>query len=64
MIFNQETALRWLIETARYARQQRLDAGRWLLALDPQWYALALAYVTERQVHAIAALVWSSRPML
>lgn len=64
MILDQRTALLWLIETARYARAQGVSGRAWLDHLDPQWFALAMAYVDEKQVCAIRELTWSHTPFL
>lgn len=64
MIFNQETALRWLIHSARHARHEGRSGLGWLQHIDRYSYSLARAYVSDKQIRAIQALVWARNPML
>ncbi len=64
MIFNEETALRWLVHHAQVARNAGWSSTKWLRRIDPNGLAIAMAYVSERQLRAIRELVWGRKPFL
>jgi hypothetical protein len=64
VIFDQKSAVRWLVASAQEARNERASITAWLACVDRNTFEIARSYVTARQLEAITALVWSRVPML
>jgi hypothetical protein len=64
VIHDQQSAIRWLLHSARFARQHGLDAAQWWGRMDMHIQALVLFFVTPRQVHAVREIVWSKRSLV
>lgn len=64
MIHDQQSAIRFLLQSATFARKHGADAALWWRRMDIHVQALVLAFVSPRQVQALREIVWSKRPLL